>query len=216
MAEKHEFATLFRASLGDAVVLIATLGIVVFRNLAEGIIAGFAVAALLFLHRMAKAVEVVGIGPILEEDVADFAREGRKPYDPAVATDPDIFIYRISGAFFFGAASAVAAALDRIGEHPRAYIVDFSAVPIIDSTAAATIKGFVQKAGHGGAAIYFAGTCPLVARELGAHGLQPPRVQLMPDVATALTGARTAIANGGTSAGVASRGRSLPDAASRT
>jgi SulP family sulfate permease len=197
MAEKHEFATLFRASLGDAVVLLTTLGLVVFRDLAQGIVAGFAIAALLFLHRMAKAVEVEGIGPVVEEDVADFARAGRKPYDPAVATDPDIFIYRISGAFFFGAASAVAAALDRIGEHPRAYIVDFSAVPMIDSTAAATIKGFVQKASHNGAAIYFAGTSPLVAKELGAHSLQPPRIDLMPDLAAALTGARAAIANGG-------------------
>ncbi|HEX4195177.1 MAG TPA: SulP family inorganic anion transporter [Stellaceae bacterium] len=201
MAEKHEFATLFRASLGDAVVLLVTLGLVVFRDLAQGIIAGFAVAALLFLHRMAKAVEVEGIGPVLEEDVADFAREGRKPYDPAVATDPDVFIYRISGAFFFGAASAVAAALDRIGEHPRAYIIDFSAVPIIDSTAAATIKGFVQKASHGGAATYFAGACPLVAKELGAHGLQPPRIQLMPDLPAALAEARVAIAKSGERAG---------------
>jgi SulP family sulfate permease len=196
MAEKHEFATLFRASLGDAVVLLTTLGVVVFRNLAEGIIAGFALAALLFLHRMAKAVEVEGIGPVLEEDVADSVREGYRPYDPAVATDPDIFIYRISGAFFFGAASAVATALDRIGEHPKAYIVDFSAVPIIDSTAAATIKGFVQKASHAAAAIYFAGTCPRVAKELAAHGLRSPRVHLMTDIAAAVAAARAAIASG--------------------
>jgi SulP family sulfate permease len=197
MAEKHEFATLFRASLGDAVVLVATLGIVVFRDLSEGIIAGFAISALLFLHRMAKAVEVEGHGPVIEEDVADFARAGRKPYDPAVATDPDIFIYRISGAFFFGAASAVAAALERIGEHPKTYIVDFSSVPMIDSTAAATVRGFVRKARHSAASVYLAGMCPPVRQTLLAHGLRPPEVLFASDVATAFAGARLALGAAG-------------------
>jgi SulP family sulfate permease len=34
---------------------------------------------------------------------------------------------------------------DRIGEHPKAYVIDFSTVPVIDSTAAATIEGFARK-----------------------------------------------------------------------
>ena len=40
---------------------------------------------------------------------ADMAE--RRPYDPTPASDPDIVDYRISGAFFFGATGAVAAAL---------------------------------------------------------------------------------------------------------
>jgi SulP family sulfate permease len=146
---------------------------------------------------MAKAVEVESHGPVIEEDVADFARAGRKPYDPAVATDPDIFIYRISGAFFFGAASAVAAALERIGEHPKAYIVDFSSVPMIDSTAAATVRGFVRKARHSAASVYLAGMCPPVMQTLLAHGLRPPEVQLASDVATAFAVARLALGGAG-------------------
>ena len=57
MAERHEFATLLRASRGDAVVLMATFLLVVFRDLTEGIVVGFGIGAL-FLHRMAQAVEV--------------------------------------------------------------------------------------------------------------------------------------------------------------
>jgi SulP family sulfate permease len=41
MAEKHEFATLLRASRGDAVVLLATFLLVTFRDLTEGILVGF-------------------------------------------------------------------------------------------------------------------------------------------------------------------------------
>jgi SulP family sulfate permease len=193
MAEKREFATLLHASVGDAVVLLATLGLVVFRDLTQGIIAGFAISVLLFLHRMATAVEVDGLTPLAEPDTADFRQEGRTPYDPAVATDPDILLYRISGAFFFGAASAVGAALDRIGEHPKAYVVDFSAVPIIDSTAVATIKGFARKASHSRAMVYFSGTAPPVRRVLTAHGVAAPAVQFLPDIAAALASARAAI-----------------------
>ena len=79
------------------------------------------------------------------------ASAGRTPYDPALATDRDVVVYRISGAFFFGAAAAVGAALDRIGEHPKAYVIDVSAVPVLDSTAAATIEGFARKARRHGA-----------------------------------------------------------------
>ena len=61
MAEKHEFATLLRASRGDAVVLLVTFLLVVFRDLTEGILVGFGLGALLFLHRMAQAVEVENV-----------------------------------------------------------------------------------------------------------------------------------------------------------
>ena len=42
MVEKHAFATLLRASAGDAAVLMATFLLTVFRDLTEAIIVGFA------------------------------------------------------------------------------------------------------------------------------------------------------------------------------
>jgi SulP family sulfate permease len=181
MAEKHEFATLLRASSGDAVVLLATFLLVVFRDLTEGILVGFAIGTLLFLHRMAQAVAVEVPRVVVEQDVPDTANgNGRKPYDAALASDPDVIVCRISGALFFGAAATVAAALDRIGEHPRAYVLDFSAVPVIDSTAASTIDGFVRKNSRRGARVYIAGAERAVRRVLLTHGVRPPRVAIAP------------------------------------
>jgi SulP family sulfate permease len=192
MAEKNAFATLVRASRGDAVVLIATFLLVVFRDLTEGILVGFGLGALLFLHRMAQAVEVERPMPIVEQDLADaVGSTGRLPYDASLATDPDIVVYRISGAFFFGAAASVAAALDRIGEHPKAYVIDFSAVPVIDSTAAATIEGFARKALRHRAAVYVAGARPAVRRVLLVHGVRPPHVRFRAKLADALAAARS-------------------------
>ena len=187
MAEKHEFATLLRASRGDAVVLLATFLLVVFRDLTEGILVGFGLGVLLFLRRMEQAVEVDRAGPLVEEDVADSANgNGREPYDAALAADPDIVVYRISGAFFFGAAASVAAALDRIGEHPRAYVIDFSAVPLLNSTAAATVEGFARKARRHGAAVYITGARPAIRRVLLLHGVRPPHVRFKTKLADAV------------------------------
>ncbi|WP_442504592.1 SulP family inorganic anion transporter [Marinivivus vitaminiproducens] len=198
MAEKHAFATLVRASRGDAIVLLVTFLLVVFRDLTEGILVGFSLGALLFLHRMALSVEVDSLRPVVEEDVPDAADgNGRPPYDPGLATDPDIAVYRISGAFFFGAAAGVAAALDRIGEQPKAYVIDFSAVPVIDSTAAATIEGFVREARRQSASVYVSGARPAVRRVLLTHGVRPPHARFRIKLTEALDAARRNIKGSG-------------------
>jgi SulP family sulfate permease len=194
MAERHAAATLLRASRGDAVVLLATFLLTIFRDLTTGILAGFGIGVLLFLHRMAQAVQVESGGPIADEDKADLAQgNGRKPYDVALATDPDVVVYRISGAFFFGAAATVAAALDRIAAHPRAYVIDFSAVPVFDSTAAATIEGFVRKVRRQGAVVYLSGAKSSIRRVLLTHGVRPPQVRFRATLADAVEAAHASL-----------------------
>jgi SulP family sulfate permease len=183
MAEKHAFGVLLRASRGDAVVLLATFLLVVLRDLTTGILVGFGLGALLFLHRLAQAISVE-----VREDVPDnLPGTDRTPYDPALATSRDVAVYRISGAFFFGAAASVAAALDRIGQHPKIHVIDFSAVPVIDSTAVATIDGFVRKAERSGGRVIITGAAPSIERALVSHGLRPPRAEFHASTAEALS-----------------------------
>jgi SulP family sulfate permease len=166
-------------------VVLSTFLLVVLRDLTEGILVGFGLGALLFLHRMARAVEVeVG------RDRPDTGN-GRGRYAPETATDPDVAVYRISGAFFFGAAASVGAVLDRMAEHPRAYVLDVSGVPVLDSTAAATIAGFVRKAERRGAAVYVAGARPSIRRVLLTHGVRPPHVRFRSTLDGAVAAARS-------------------------
>ncbi len=184
MAEKHEFAILLRASRGDALVLLVTFLLVVFRDLTEGILAGFGLGTLLFLHRMAQAVEVEQ--PLVEEDRPDAEAQ----YDAALASDPGVVVYRISGAFFFGSASAVAAALDRIGDAPRAYVIDVSTVPLLDSSAAASLAGFARRAHRHGAAVFIAGARPAIRHLLTHHGVKPPAARFRGKLEEAVAEAR--------------------------
>ncbi len=193
MAEKPAFAALLRASRADAVVLMATFLVTIFSDLINGILTGFCLSALLMLHRMAEAVATAT--SFHNEDQADIQPgEGRKRYDPGQASDRDIVICRISGAFFFGAAASVAAALDRIGEQPKAVIFDFAAVPILDSTAAATIEGFVHKAHKRGAHIIIAAADAKVRHSLKVLGVTRPMVRFAADLKAAVAAAHAAIA----------------------
>jgi SulP family sulfate permease len=168
-------------------VLLATFLLVVFRDLTEGILVGFAIGALLFLHRMAQAVEVEHV--LADPDRPD-AEGGRPAYDPRLASDRNVVVCRISGAFFFGAAAGVAAALDRTGEHPKAYVLDMAGVPFLDSTGAATIDSFVRKAARRGARVVIAGASRPVRRNLLIQGLRPPRVRYRGTLADALAAVR--------------------------
>jgi SulP family sulfate permease len=192
MVERQAFATLLRTSWGDAVVVLATFGLTVLVGLTEAIIVGFSLGTLLFLHRMAQSAGVEVHVPQVPEDQGD--ADGRPPYDPALATDPDIAVSRISGAFFFGAAASVGSALDRIADQHKAFILDFSAVPLIDSTAANTIGGIAAKAAKSGVKLLVAGATPAVARTLYTHGLRPPSVPFEATLEQALATARAAIA----------------------
>lgn len=193
MAEKQAFATLLRTSPGDAVVLLATFGLTVFRGLTEGIVVGFALGALLFIHRMAQSAGVEVHVPPIPEDQADTAGAARRPYDPSIATDPDVAVYRITGAFFFGAASTVGSVLDRIADQHRAFVIDFSAVPFIDSTAANTIEGIARKAARHHVVLLISGTTPAARKSLTSHGVRPPEVLYESTIEAAIVAAHREI-----------------------
>ena len=119
MAEKEEFWSLLRSSRGDAVVLLATFLLTIFVDLITGIAVGVVLGALLFLHRMAESVEIAG-GQSPLEDVADDS-DPRRRYDAQQATNRDVMVYQISGAFFFGATARVLGVLERVGSDRRGF-----------------------------------------------------------------------------------------------
>ncbi|MFC5385076.1 SulP family inorganic anion transporter [Aquamicrobium segne] len=190
MIERPAFKALILSSRGDAAVLLITFALVVFRDLTTGIVVGFALGSLLFIGRMAKAIEINAEAPLVADDVADDSNGGRTAYDVETATDPDIVVYRISGAFFFGAAATVGSVLDRIAETPKIFILDCSAIPLMDSTAANVLESVAHKAARQGVLFYIAGASPKMRKLLTTHGVKPPLAHYRATVASAKTHAR--------------------------
>ncbi|MHB8272196.1 SulP family inorganic anion transporter [Bradyrhizobium sp.] len=187
MAEKQEFWTLIRSSWGDATVLLATFLLTIFRDLTEGILVGFALGAVLFINRMAEMTGIEAAAPLVADDKADDGNGDRTPYDAGLATDPDVVVYRISGAFFFGAASTVGSVLDSIADTHKAFVVDFAAVPFLDSTAANAMSRVATKAQRQGIRLFITGASPPVRRALLTHGVRPPCAKFRATIARAVS-----------------------------
>ncbi len=162
MAEKEEIWHLARHSRADAVVLLATFGLVVFRDLTEGIVVGFALAGLVFINRMSAGTTI---------------EESRLPTTPTIETDldgdgdQDIVVYHLNGPWFFGAAARLGAVLDQVSEQPRAFVVDFSGVPMVDSSGGYSFALLARKMARKGGQLVIAGARPEVRRALHQAGL---------------------------------------------
>jgi sulfate permease, SulP family len=182
MADKSEFLLLLRHSRADALILLATFLLTVFFDLLTGIGTGVVLGSFVFLHRMAEAVEVDGGPKLVREDVAD-SENGRAPYG---GLPDDVIVYRISGAFFFGATARVNVVLDRVINPPRAFVLDFSDVPFVDISAAAALERFVHRLHKSSTVVYFAGVRPHLRQSFGLPGLREPSVHYVGDVDQAL------------------------------
>ncbi|MBW8321269.1 MAG: STAS domain-containing protein [Arenimonas sp.] len=171
MIERPAFAALIRTSRGDAVVLLVTMLLVVFRDLTEGIVVGFTLGALLFIDRMGKSVTVAPQDELKE-----------RPLDNI---DGNTVVYRLGGAFFFGAAATVGSVLDRIADQYHHFVIDCSSLHFIDSTAANVIAGTVRKARRAGVSVYITGAEPDVRRMLETHEVHGANVFYLASVGEA-------------------------------
>lgn len=189
MIEKPAIAVLLRSGWGEATVLAATFLLTIFRDLTEAIVVGFALGSVLFIQRMSKTTAIAMHTPLVSQDEADSASP-RRAYDEEVAANPEVVVYRITGALFFGAAASIGSVLDRIQDSHKALIVDFSAVPFLDSTGANMIEGLAHKAHKRGVALWLTGASRDIQRVFVTHGLKRPLVHYAATIEEALAAIR--------------------------
>jgi SulP family sulfate permease len=181
MVEKPAIAVLLRSGWGEATVLAVTFGLTVFRDLTEAIVTGLALGSLLFIQRMSKATEVRTQHAFVSDDIPDHlrSRDVQQPQDAVV--------YRISGALFFGAAASIGSVLDNIQDGAKMLVVDFSAVPFLDSSGANMIEGLAHKTQRKGMTLWLTGASRDIRRVLLTHGLRKPLVHYADSIASALS-----------------------------
>ena len=173
MAEKHEFAQLVKSSRADALILLSTFFLTIFRDLTEAILVGFAIGAIVFINRMSEAISVETHEALTAPDVADSAQRSGDVFSDALVHDKHIAAYRINGAFFFGAASSVSSALEQIADRYQAFIVDLSSVPFLDSTGGNALKTLAERAQKRQVYLVLAGANQSVRDDMEAQGVAP-------------------------------------------
>ena len=170
MAEKEELWSLIRASRADAMVVLVTFALVIFRDLTTGIVVGVALGGAVFIRRMSEAV---GAEPRALADRPDAA-------DPVSS---DLVVCYLRGPYFFGAAARLSSVMERIADTPRGFAVDFADVPFIDSSGARSFEMLARKTARHGGRLFFTATTPGVRQVLERHGLCAPHVTYLPSIA---------------------------------
>jgi SulP family sulfate permease len=130
MSELPHFARLIRTSpKPDVVILLVTFLLTVFADLVVAVNAGVLLAALLFMKRMASAVEI-------DDQTSQFPSEGQADWH----VPKDIVIVGIDGPFFFGAVAKLEHLLASIQDQSHAIVIRMGRVPFIDATGIASLQ----------------------------------------------------------------------------
>ncbi|PYB75236.1 SulP family inorganic anion transporter [Rhizobium wuzhouense] len=155
MVERSAISALIRSSRAETLVLAVTFLLVIFRDLTEGIVVGVSLAALQFIHHMAKGLKVTN-------------QEDERPLENI---DAGTVIYRLDGAFFFGAVASASAVLDRIADGHRNLVLDCSGIQLLDTSGANLLAGVIRKARRDGVKVYVVSDRPEVRLLLSHHDL---------------------------------------------
>lgn len=155
MVERSAIMALVRSSRGETLVLVVTFLLVIFRDLTEGILVGVSLAALQFIHHMAKGLRVTN-------------QQDELPHD---TSDAGTVIYRLDGAFFFGAVATASAVLDRIADGHRNLVLDCTGIQFIDTSGANLLAGVIRKAQRSGVRVYVVTDRPEIRVMLSHHEL---------------------------------------------
>jgi SulP family sulfate permease len=164
MSEYQRFLALLRMPNSDRAVLLITFGLTVLVDLTVAIAVGVTLASLLFMARMAEAVEVDRSGRRdAELDAEDLDQRDDLP--------PGVEVFRIAGPFFFGVAGELLDTLRRVGQSPRVIILRMRLVPLLDASGAQALEEFVEQARLAGARVIVSGVQPQPRAMLGRIGL---------------------------------------------
>jgi SulP family sulfate permease len=163
MSEVPQCMRLVRGSPAtDVAVLLITFALTVFVDLVVAVNVGVILAALLFMRRMALAVNV-------EPQVG--ALEGR---DGAVLQGPmpkGVVVYSIEGPIFFGAAEKLERTLAHIQRPATTLILRMGHVPFVDATGISAIEEIISDFTRHGARVLLSEVRPNVLHKLNRAGL---------------------------------------------
>jgi len=194
MSEHERFRHLLSAPRGDWLVLLVTFGLTVFTDLTLAIEVGVVLAALLFMDRMARVVEM-GSGARLIDEAADDLRPD-PDRDQRLRLPPGVEAFQINGPLFFGVANRLDDVLDQFAKAPRVFILRTGLVPLIDASGVHALQGLAERCGRRGIHLVISGLKDQPREVLAAMKFTPVpgRISFAADFAGALAQAEDIVA----------------------
>ncbi len=187
MSEKERFRHLLGGPIGDRLVLLATFGLTVLVDLTVAIEVGIVLSALIFMHRMAEAAAFEKGVALDDFDQDDLSEASRTPYAARRELPKGVEVFVLHGPLFFGAASRLNDALEAAFPAPKAIILRFADVPMIDASGVGTLVRFLKRCHSDGVAVVMSELQPRSREVLARMGvLNFVHVSVTPTYAGAL------------------------------
>lgn len=127
MGEWHNFARLPRWPICDTAVFLVAFVLTVVIDLTVAVEIGMVLAAMLFIKRSSETTQIMAVDESTETEGSHHSLVGKE-------IPRGVMIYRIFGAFFFGAADKLESVLKREKQEPEVLILRMRKVVAMDAT----------------------------------------------------------------------------------
>jgi SulP family sulfate permease len=185
MGEWHEIGTIFQLDFTAISVWLVTFGLTVFADLTVAVGVGLALAALLYIYRVADTTTVV---PVPDE----YIRDGLPHTLQGRIIPPYVSLLRIHGPFLFGTTEKLVDATANVEAFAPIVILRLRNMTAIDATGTHAIETFAKRLAESGRTLLLCG-----AMQQPSKLLQHPRFldrvgreNIMPNIQAALDRAR--------------------------
>lgn len=138
MGEWHNFSRLPRWPRSDAVVFLTAFGLTVIIDLTVAVEIGMVLAAILFIKRVSETSQITAVDESTDTEGSHHSLVGK-------VIPPGVMVYRMFGAFFFGAADKLESALKRLKEEPEVLILRMRKVVAVDATGLNALEDLYER-----------------------------------------------------------------------
>jgi SulP family sulfate permease len=185
MGEWHNFGRLARWPRSDAAVFLTTFGLTVAIDLTVAVEVGMVLAAVLFIKRVSETSQITAVDESTETEGSQHSLVGRQ-------VPEGVMVYRMFGAFFFGAADKLESALKREKKDPDVLILRMRNVLAMDATGLNALEDLYERLHHRGKHLVLCGphTQPLFMMDKAGFLDRLGRENVCADMALALARAR--------------------------
>ncbi|HXP07076.1 MAG TPA: sulfate permease [Acidobacteriaceae bacterium] len=185
MGEWREIGSILSLAKTDIAVWFVTFTLTVVADLTVAVGVGMALAALLYIYRIA---ETTTVAPVTEE----YLRDGQAHVLQDKEIPPDVTILRIHGPFLFGTTEKLAEATRDLKAFPSVVILRLRNMTALDATGLHALEVFAERMQKSGRTLLLCGAREQPAELLAGSDIleQIGRENILPHVQAALARAR--------------------------
>jgi sulfate permease, SulP family len=138
MGEWHNFARLRKWPVCDSAVFLSAFALTVVVDLTVAVEIGMVLAAVLFIKRSSETTQIMAVDETTETEGSHHSLVGKE-------VPKEVMVYRMMGAFFFGAVDKLESVLKRVNQEPEVLILRMRKVVAMDATGLNALEDLYEK-----------------------------------------------------------------------